>query len=135
MKPEEEFLKKHKVVPTLKFVSGEPVRVKILKRKLDVIPTEEGDKEGVKYLVELEEGGKRRFFTTSISLVSQLLPYEDGDWVEITMTKIKTGDGYRTRYAVKKVKESPAPQKTAKEAEEEIAEDEEEVIDIDEIDI
>ena len=100
MSTENEFLQKRGIVPFISFKESPKHEVKLLERKEDVIVDREGKEiEGISYIVE-ENGDKKRFFTRSASLLSQLANYGNGETVIIEMKSRKVGDNWRTYYIV-----------------------------------
>lgn len=101
MEASKEYLKKNNIVPTISFKDGTAHTVKLVQDKLDTITGNDGkDVEGVAFLVE-EDGEKKRFFTSSVSLIQKLSSVESGSTVTIQMKKSKGQDGkYKSYYEV-----------------------------------
>ena len=99
------FLKDNEILPRISFKEIPRHQVKLLKDKIDQIPGNTGEMvDGVNYFVE-ENGEKRSFFTSSISLIQKLSNCAIGDEVVITMKGKKTDSGFKSYFIVSKVGE------------------------------
>ena len=89
-------------MPFISFKDGQPHKLKILNAKEDTLKDENGQPiEGMKFLVE-EDGERKTFFTSSISLISQLADIEEGAVATIKMGRRKTEKGWRSYFEVSK---------------------------------
>lgn len=86
MENSKKYMKENGLQTRISFNDGSEHTVKIIKDKVDSIPTSTGLKEGMKYLVE-EAGEQKTFFTGSIGLIGKLSECEAGDVVSIQMKK------------------------------------------------
>jgi len=104
MSVENDYFKKHDIVPTISFKDGKTHIVQIAKRKIDTITTDSGPKEGITYFV-IENKEAKRFFTTSIGLISKLAEIKENETIAIQMKSRKTEQGYQSYYDVQTVKD------------------------------
>lgn len=116
MSIESKFLKDQGVRPRLSFKTTPIIKgIKIVNRKVDSVPTPEGRKNGIKYLV-IHEGEEKTFFTGSISLIEKLGGVPNGAVVNITMKNL----GNKNTFVVGIVS---LPNQTAPEQSEEVTEE------------
>ena len=102
MEISKQFLNDSNWVPRISFKKTPVATVKLLDEKIDKIMTDDGETQGVKYLVE-ENGEKKSFFTGSMPLIQALSEYNKGDVVTIKMKSIKGRDGtFRSQFVVTK---------------------------------
>jgi len=112
----------------ISFKKTPKVLVKLISDEKKTIQDDAGkDVEGILIKV-LQDGEEKEIFTSSASLISQLVDYEPNDVVVIEMKRNKTPAGYRSSFVVSKPKANG-------ESEEEIPviEDNEEGIDVKDI--
>ena len=107
MRESQNFMKKHQVLPNISFKDGKIHKVRLIQDKIKTITSPDGQTiEGVAYKV-IEDGVPKRFFTSSISLISKLSEFPEDTTVTIQMKQRKTEQGFRSFYEVKKAEESP----------------------------
>lgn len=107
MNNSKDFLKKYNIVPFISFKETPKRNVKLMSDEISTLKGTDGNPvEGVKYVVE-EEGSKKSFFTSSISLIQKLSEFNPGDEVTIEMKSRKGNDGkWKSYFVVTKPEES-----------------------------
>lgn len=101
MQGAKDYLKNSDIMQRISFKDGSAHTVKMIKSKVDKIRTEDGEVEGVKFLVE-EDGENKSFFTQSIGLIQKLADVEEGETVTIKMASKKINGQFRSAFVVSK---------------------------------
>lgn len=107
MQGSKDFIKKNNIVPFISFKDQARHQVKLLSDEIGQLKGIDGkDVEGVKYVVE-ENGEKKSFFTSSISLIQKLSVFNPGDEVVVEMKSRKDGNSWKSYFVVSKVGDEP----------------------------
>ncbi|GAG08913.1 unnamed protein product, partial [marine sediment metagenome] len=102
MESSKQYLKDNDIVPRISFKKDPKHTVKLLNDKIDTLKTNDGETQGVKYLVE-EGGEKKTFFTGSVGLIQKLSDFNVGDTVVIEMKSINKDGNYISVFEVSTV--------------------------------
>ena len=102
MENSKKYLKDNSIVPFISFKEIPTHTVELVADKEDSMTDVAGKlKEGISYLVK-EDGEAKKFFTSSVSLISKLASCVPGDKVKIMLKSRKTDKGYQSYYEVAK---------------------------------
>jgi hypothetical protein len=94
-----EFLKKKGSFARISFKDKKPHTFELVKDKVETIKTNDGDVEGVKFLVK-ENGELTSFFTSSEALISKLSQHKAGDTVTVQLVSKNINGQFRSVYNV-----------------------------------